>query len=90
MLCCALGIAAVATVPAWRRVLRTASGPGTVALVSFSTIAVTIVGILTAHASFHKAAGGQGMAVSHLCIAPSINTAEFRPKLSTFTPGGSS
>jgi hypothetical protein len=90
MLCCALGIAAAATAPAWRRVLRTATGPGTVALISFSTIAVAIVGILAAHAFFQKEASGQGLAMSHLCIAPSLSTAEFRPKLLTSRLGESS
>jgi hypothetical protein len=81
MLCCALGITAVATMPAWRRVLRTAAGPfrsRTVAVISFSIIATALVGILAAHSFFHRGADGQAQAMSHLCIAPSLRTAEFR------------
>jgi hypothetical protein len=81
MLCCALGIAAVATVPAWRRFLLSAAGQFRVqvtTIAAFSIFTTAIVGIVAAHSFFHESGPAKAMSLSHLCVAPSLRTADFR------------
>jgi len=81
LLCCALGIAAVVTVPAWRRLLFS---PGSrirtqvVAIVGISIFGAALVGIVAAHSFFHRASPADAITLSHLCGAPSLTTADFR------------
>lgn len=81
MLCCALGIAAVATVPAWRGLLLSAAGRfrmQVMTIAAFSIFATAIVGIVAAHSFFHESAPAKATSLSRLCVAPSLRTADFR------------
>jgi hypothetical protein len=80
MLCCALGLAAAATIPAWRRVL--AAGRhlflrDAVMLTSAAIVTATVT-MFAAHALMHRSDGPNAMAMSHLCIAPSLRATDLR------------
>jgi hypothetical protein len=81
MLCCALGLAAAATIPAWRRALL-ATGRHLVlrdtALLASAAIVTAAVTMFAAHALMHRDGGPDAMAMSHLCIAPSLRATDLR------------
>ncbi len=80
MLCCALGLAAAATIPAWRRALL-ATGRHLVlrdtALLASAMIVTAAVTMFAAHTLMHRS-DGSNAAMSHLCIAPSLRTTDLR------------
>jgi hypothetical protein len=81
MLCCALGLAAAATIPAWRRALLATGGHLVLrdtALLASAVIVTAAVSMFAAHALMHRSDGPDAMAMSHLCIAPSLRTTDLR------------
>ena len=81
MLCCALGLAAAATVPAWRKALLAAGASFPVrnaALFASATIVTAAVTMFATHTFIHRDGGPAAMAMSHLCIAPSLGTTDLR------------
>ncbi len=81
MLCCALGLAAAATIPAWRRALLAAGRHlflRDVALLTSAAIVTAAVTMFAAHALMHRDGGADATAMSHLWIAPSLRAADLR------------
>jgi hypothetical protein len=81
MLCCALGLAAAATIPAWRRALLSAGSRLVLwdaALLASAAIVTAAVTMFAAHALMHRDGGPKATAMSHLCIAPSLRTTDLR------------
>jgi hypothetical protein len=80
MLCCALGLAAVATIPAWRKALL-ATGRYLVlrdAALLTTAIVTAAITMFAAHTLMHRDGGPDAMAMSSLCIAPSLKAADLR------------
>ena len=81
MLCCALGLAAAATIPAWRKALLSAGRHlvlRNAALLTSTAIVTAAVTMFAAHALMHRDGGPNAMTMSHLCIAPSLRTTDLR------------
>jgi hypothetical protein len=81
MLCCALGLAAAATIPAWRRMLLAAGRrlvPRDAALFTSAAVVTAAVIMFAAHAVMHRGDGSGATAISHLCIAPSLRATDLR------------